>query len=377
MIVNSSRGGGSKDTWVLEDGQDTDRAEPEGMLTAPPTMPDLRYARTVGRPATATAAAVVLARIAHELFWLGRNLARAEHTARMLDGVFQASLQGRPDDPAGVTLDWSSLLAIMGAPPGEAPARRDDVLRALTLDARQPDVDGRVHRARARGRAHGARRHLAPRCGRRSTPPTCSWWTATSARGCARGPYSVYSYVKERSALFWGLTSRTMLRDEASALPRRRRAHRVRRHGPAHAARRAALRAIPEPTSTVEQGQALALLQAVGGFQAYRRAVPAPPNALRSRASCSSSAPTPTRSPRPSTPCTTRSPRGRQPAQLQAGAARTATERRPRVPRGARRPDGGEVHGDLCEAVQQELARVDQDVAERYFAGAAAAGLRW
>jgi len=44
MIVNSSRGGGSKDTWVLEDGQDTDRAEPEGMLTAPPTMPDLRYA---------------------------------------------------------------------------------------------------------------------------------------------------------------------------------------------------------------------------------------------------------------------------------------------------------------------------------------------
>ncbi len=46
----------------------------------------------------------MLARIAHELFWLGRNLARAEHTARMLDGVFQADLQGRPDDPAGVTL---------------------------------------------------------------------------------------------------------------------------------------------------------------------------------------------------------------------------------------------------------------------------------
>ena len=65
----------------------------------------------------------MLARIAHELFWLGRNLARAEHTARMLDGVFQASLQGRPDDPAGVTLDWSSLLAIMGAPPGDGPGR--------------------------------------------------------------------------------------------------------------------------------------------------------------------------------------------------------------------------------------------------------------
>ena len=149
MIVNSSRGGGSKDTWVLEDGQDTDRAEPEADAhgAAHDARPALR--RSVGRPATATAAAVVLARIAHELFWLGRNLARAEHTARMLDGVFQASLQGRPDDPAGVTLDWSSLLAIMGAPPGEAPARRDDVLRALTLARDNPtSVVACVGRAR-------------------------------------------------------------------------------------------------------------------------------------------------------------------------------------------------------------------------------------
>ena len=57
----------------------------------------------------------MLARIAHELFWLGRSVARAEHTARMLDGVLQATLQGRPDDPAGVRLGWRSLPAIMGA----------------------------------------------------------------------------------------------------------------------------------------------------------------------------------------------------------------------------------------------------------------------
>ena len=44
MIVNSSRGGGSKDTWVLEDGEDTRprRARPAASPT-PPTMPDLRY----------------------------------------------------------------------------------------------------------------------------------------------------------------------------------------------------------------------------------------------------------------------------------------------------------------------------------------------
>ncbi|MEA2273749.1 MAG: hypothetical protein QOI98_2457, partial [Solirubrobacteraceae bacterium] len=42
----------------------------------------------------------MLARIAQELFWLGRNLARAEQTSRLLDGVFQADLQGRPEDPS-------------------------------------------------------------------------------------------------------------------------------------------------------------------------------------------------------------------------------------------------------------------------------------
>jgi hypothetical protein len=45
MIVNSSRGGGSKDTWVLEDahGGDTDRAESPGRAPTPITMPDLQY----------------------------------------------------------------------------------------------------------------------------------------------------------------------------------------------------------------------------------------------------------------------------------------------------------------------------------------------
>jgi hypothetical protein len=44
MIVNSSRGGGSKDTWVLEDGEDGDSAEYHATPTpVPPTLPGLRY----------------------------------------------------------------------------------------------------------------------------------------------------------------------------------------------------------------------------------------------------------------------------------------------------------------------------------------------
>ena len=99
MIVNSSRGGGSKDTWVLSDGR------PEAVPGS--FDPSADAARDAGDPAleldrpgaTATAGsngaprALMLARIAHELYWIGRYVARADDTARMLDGLFRASLQ--------------------------------------------------------------------------------------------------------------------------------------------------------------------------------------------------------------------------------------------------------------------------------------------
>jgi uncharacterized alpha-E superfamily protein len=92
------------------------------------------------------------------------------------------------------------------------------------------------------------------------------------------GPYSVYAYVRERCGQFWGVTSRTMLRDEA---------HAFLQAGAAIESADMVLRmlrvALPadggEAEAHVLDGQALALLQAVGGFQAYRRSVPAPPNA--------------------------------------------------------------------------------------------------
>jgi uncharacterized alpha-E superfamily protein len=94
------------------------------------------------------------------------------------------------------------------------------------------------------------------------------------------GPYSVYAYVRERCALFWGVTARTMLRDEARAF--------LEAGGAIEAADmllrmlRVALpedEQIPEGLADPRDGRALALLQAVGGFQAFRRAVPAPPKA--------------------------------------------------------------------------------------------------
>ena len=43
MIVNSSQGGGSKDTWVLDEGEGVDPAPGTLPLHRPPRLPDVRY----------------------------------------------------------------------------------------------------------------------------------------------------------------------------------------------------------------------------------------------------------------------------------------------------------------------------------------------
>jgi len=317
----------------------------------------------------------MLSRIAQELFWLGRNVARAEHTARMLDGVFQASLQGRPDDPAGVRLGWGSILAIMGSQTDGRPVRRDEVLNRMTLTREEPaSVISCVSRAR-----EGARtvRDVI----------SAEMWEAVNTTHLAlsagdlegrmqMGPYSVFQYVKERSALFWGLTSRTMLRDEARAFlvagGRIESADMVLRMLRVAMPAPGEREADPTHPDGVRDGQALALLQAVGGFQAFRRAVPAPPNAgpvarflLYERAYPDSVA-----------------------ASVDAvhGALFDADE----VPRSSEpvlrlsrlaadlefRGRAAAEDGNLAEAsslVQSELALIDADIAERYFAGAGAA----
>ncbi|MGK2938340.1 MAG: circularly permuted type 2 ATP-grasp protein [Solirubrobacteraceae bacterium] len=51
MIVNSSRGGGSKDTWVLDDGAgpDADQVSADEAAVLPPALPGLRYAEWTGQ----------------------------------------------------------------------------------------------------------------------------------------------------------------------------------------------------------------------------------------------------------------------------------------------------------------------------------------
>ena len=173
MIVNSSQGGGSKDTWVLDDGDAVDLAPGTLPRSGRRGFPTCATAAGTARPSSnnssSTGAAgrrrrLMLARIAQELFWLGRDLTRGEHTARTLDGAFHADVAGAPGQ-RGISLTWDAVLTIIGGKPpmpGEealevgrrrAPAAgRTETARLLTLDVEsQASIVSCIARARERG----------------------------------------------------------------------------------------------------------------------------------------------------------------------------------------------------------------------------------
>src|SRR6201991_3434695 len=288
----------------------------------------------------------------------------------MLDGVFHADLQGRPDDPAGVRLSWDALLTIVSGEPPETSASRDQVLGLLTLDPEHPTsvLNCITH---AREGARTVRDVFSGEMWECINTFHLGLLQRNISAAVQTGPYSVYAYVRERCGLFWGVTGRTMLRDEA---------HAFLQAGAAIESADMVLRmlrvALPLGEEGAEaylrDGQALALLQAVGGFQAYRRSVPAPPNAgpvarflLYERAYPDSVA------------ASVDAVHG---ALVDADAAPRSSEPVLRLSRLAAdlefRGRAAAEDGNLAEAsslVQSELALIDGDIAERYFAGAGAA----
>jgi uncharacterized alpha-E superfamily protein len=332
----------------------------------------------------------MLARIAQELFWLGRDLARAEHTARLLDGAFHADVAGLPGD-RGVALSWEGVLAVIGAKPpapGESggkaeaaaavagvgpstmlsPLERTEVARLLTLDPGSPaSIVSCVGRARERGRTL------------RDVISTEMWEALNTfhlsiARydeaALAAGPYSAYQEVKERCALFWGLVARTLLRDEGRSF--------LEAGGQIDAAdmvvRMLRVAVPPEPVRGGHEGEALALLHAVGGFQAYRRAVREAPTVgpvarfLLYDSGYPGSVASSVQELHNALSTADAQPRSSPPV-LRLGRliADLELQRRAQDPHAAL--------DETLERVQEELECVDRDIHERYFAMAAAAAV--
>lgn len=108
LVVNSSQGGGSKDTWIvdLDDaavGDQLDDAE-----AAPVSAGTAQVAALPGRTPSDTR---LLARNAENLYWLGRYLERAECTARLID-THARLMMDVGNDRRGI--GWSSLISITG-----------------------------------------------------------------------------------------------------------------------------------------------------------------------------------------------------------------------------------------------------------------------
>jgi uncharacterized alpha-E superfamily protein len=313
----------------------------------------------------------MLARIAHELYWLGRNLARAEFTARAVEAVFHAELQGTSETKPGVSFGSGRLLAMLGDV--EHGPRSGEALDHLTLDAERPgSMLASIERAR-----EGARTV-------RDVISAEMWeainTTALGLRGGGQdygarppapaGPYLASQYVKERTALIWGVANRSMLRDEAKYFLDAGGLIEI-----SDMVLRMLRIALPSSDAPPADGHALILLQAVGGFHAYLRAVTAPPNAhpvarflLFERAYPDSVAAC-VDSLHEVFTAADAGPRNSKPVLRVSRLAADLDFQRRAL------PDGAELTG-ICEQTQQELASIDQDVAERYFAGAASAGLR-
>jgi uncharacterized alpha-E superfamily protein len=328
----------------------------------------------------------VLARIAQELFWLGRDLTRAEHTARILDGAFHADVAGAPGE-RGVALSWDGVLATIGAKspalgeeepgvledavraPVFAPPTRAQVARLLTLDTDSPaSVVSCVARARERARTM------------RDVISTEMWEALNSfylllgrydlQAALQTGPYSFYQEVKEHCALFWGLLDRTLLRDEGRAFleagGRIEEADMILR-----------MLRVAIPAGSLEEGyetEALALLHAVGGLQAYRRAVRVAPTVgavirfLLFNAAYPGSVASSFEALSAALTAADAQPRSSPPV-LRLGRLIADLELQRRA------PDAGGELDQILERVQDELELVDRDIESRYFAIAAFAAV--
>ena len=186
-MVNSSQGGGSKDTWVLASRTsvaDRELAAAEVVRKLPKaakgTKADkngdsltqqqqqqsqrrvpARASSTNSNSNTTTAGGdeLMLARNAESLYWIGRYVERADDTARILDVTVHQLLEDSSVDPDQAS---RTLLRVLGIEAPEQAARRVVVDRPGRVQPRHHGrlLDRRIHLGRAGKRSRGKRSHV-------------------------------------------------------------------------------------------------------------------------------------------------------------------------------------------------------------------------
>ncbi|WP_067654594.1 alpha-E domain-containing protein [Nocardia harenae] len=151
----------------------------------------------------------MLARNAESLYWIGRYVERADDTARILDVAVHQLLEDATVDP-----DRTSrlLLRVLGIEPPSGPLDVWSVTELVAFSrAHGGSIVGSV--AKARENARGAREVTS---GEMWECLNTTYNGLAAAESAARGlgPHEFFHFVKDRAAMFAGLSDSTLSRDD-------------------------------------------------------------------------------------------------------------------------------------------------------------------
>ena len=158
----------------------------------------------------------MLSRTASMLYWMSRNVERAENTARILDVAYRMSLLTK--DPDLQDQEWFAPLNITGSlfpfSGRHSIVCAKEVLHFMALDAENPSSIYNCAK-QARENARAVRGSITSEMWEVLNATWLEMQNMDEDRLYARGISTFFEWVKERSHLFRGVTFGTMRRDEA------------------------------------------------------------------------------------------------------------------------------------------------------------------
>ncbi|MFZ4506396.1 MAG: alpha-E domain-containing protein [Fimbriimonas sp.] len=157
----------------------------------------------------------MLSRDADSVFWIGRNIERAEATARMIDVHYHYGLES---PLVGETFRWSSILAISGQQQryaekyGEPDER--GILQFFAFDQSNPtSIHSCIYQARENARM--IRDQVSSEMWECLNHIYLDYRQWNVKKVLAATPHTFFQKVKDSSHLFQGITNRTLMMGEA------------------------------------------------------------------------------------------------------------------------------------------------------------------
>ena len=220
----------------------------------------------------------MLSRSANDLFWMSRNVERAENVARMLDVTYRMSLLPYRVVETGEKWaePWALPLVITGLATSfyarNPVLSAENMIRFMVFDAANPSsIHSLLQSARENARGH--RGELTSEMWESINSTWIEFRSLDYERLLARGVSEFFDWVKTRSHLFRGVTVGTMGRDEGYHFTRLG-THLERADNTARildVKYHTLLPTVDDVGGAVDYYQWGSLLRSVGAFESYRK----------------------------------------------------------------------------------------------------------